>query len=523
VLNFVEGYGARFNVEERVQAYTHPLWFLLVTVFTLIVAHPVHAAWIVSAVCIVATYAIVWRFVLDDWVLFAVFVALCLASKSVSDFANSGLENPLSHLAIAIVFALAVRRRADAPSTLLMIVCSGTYLIRPDLVVLVAPLVSLHVWKLPNIYLRLRAMLAFAILPALWTGLSLVYYGFPFPNTAYAKLYVAIDPLQKFAQGSWYFIDSLNRDPITLVTITTGVVLGILGSVERRALALGIVLYAVFLASVGGDFMSGRLLSAPFIASLLLLLAFVRTSRSRPQAFALAILATISINAFARANDGWIWSQKQTAMFHGIADERATLKGFSFWDGIPGVFDLPPWTIRERSVVSICGGLGIVGLKLGPSVHVIDQCALADPLLARLPPKFNEAWRPGHFERQLPTDYFRAVRTGLPNLPDSETSELYAQVSRVTRLPLLAPERLEAMYLLNSRQRWLTKAGEENYRFTPIPRTTIIPEKTSEQIHTGGRCTAWDAESHLFFETEAVIALARPTVSGAPASRSRRG
>jgi arabinofuranosyltransferase len=230
VLNFVEGYGARFNVEERVQAYTHPLWFLLVTVFTLIVAHPVHAAWIVSAVCIVATYAIVWRFVLNDWVLFAVFVALCLASKSVSDFANSGLENPLSHLAIAIVFALAVRRRADAPSTLLMIVCSGTYLIRPDLVVLVAPLVSLHVWKLPNIYLRLRAVLAFAMLPALWTGLSLVYYGFPFPNTAYAKLYVAIDPLQKFAQGSWYFIDSLNRDPITLVTITTGVVLGILGA-----------------------------------------------------------------------------------------------------------------------------------------------------------------------------------------------------------------------------------------------------------------------------------------------------
>jgi arabinofuranosyltransferase len=31
VLNVVNGFGARFNLDERVQAYTHPLWFLLIS------------------------------------------------------------------------------------------------------------------------------------------------------------------------------------------------------------------------------------------------------------------------------------------------------------------------------------------------------------------------------------------------------------------------------------------------------------------------------------------------------------
>lgn len=31
VMNFVDGYGPVFNVGERVQSFTHPLWFLLLS------------------------------------------------------------------------------------------------------------------------------------------------------------------------------------------------------------------------------------------------------------------------------------------------------------------------------------------------------------------------------------------------------------------------------------------------------------------------------------------------------------
>jgi hypothetical protein len=38
--NFVHGYGLRWNIAERVQAYTHPLWLLLLTPFYWITGEP---------------------------------------------------------------------------------------------------------------------------------------------------------------------------------------------------------------------------------------------------------------------------------------------------------------------------------------------------------------------------------------------------------------------------------------------------------------------------------------------------
>jgi hypothetical protein len=50
-----------------------------------------------------------------------------------------------------------------------------------------------------------------ALLPAvLWTLFALVYYGFPFPNTAYAKLAMGIDPADLRTQGALY-PDRLDR------------------------------------------------------------------------------------------------------------------------------------------------------------------------------------------------------------------------------------------------------------------------------------------------------------------------
>ena len=38
--NFVHGYGLRWNIAERVQAYTHPLWLMLLTPFYWITGEP---------------------------------------------------------------------------------------------------------------------------------------------------------------------------------------------------------------------------------------------------------------------------------------------------------------------------------------------------------------------------------------------------------------------------------------------------------------------------------------------------
>ena len=48
VLNFTHGFGPTFNIIERVQAYTHPLWFLIISFSSLILGNVFYAMFILS-------------------------------------------------------------------------------------------------------------------------------------------------------------------------------------------------------------------------------------------------------------------------------------------------------------------------------------------------------------------------------------------------------------------------------------------------------------------------------------------
>ena len=65
-------------------------------------------------------------------------------------------------------------------------------------------------------------------------------------------------------QGLLYLLDSLDRDPITLTAIASAAaVAGVQRNTAARALAAGIVLYLVYVVSIGGDFMAGRFVAVP--------------------------------------------------------------------------------------------------------------------------------------------------------------------------------------------------------------------------------------------------------------------
>ena len=80
-------------------------------------------------------------------------------------------------------------------------------------------------------------------------------------------------------------------------------------------------------------------------------------------------------------------------------------------------------------VVQVCGLLGQSGLDLGPYVHVLDECALADPLLARLPAVFNEAWRVGHYRRMRGRPR-NGARCTTRNVSRSNAQNSYSTMSR---------------------------------------------------------------------------------------------
>ena len=293
-----------------------------------------------------------------------------------------------------------------------------------------------------------------------WEIFSVIYYGFPLPNTAYAKLGTGIESAQLWQQGGHYLLDSLRNDPLTLVATGIAVAGGFArGDRREQAIAAGALLYLVYVVSIGGDFMSGRFLAAPlFIACGLL---------SRWEAPARSVLAGAWISAaglallgsappWTRGPDFGVDSDLARPV-RGIANERAFYYPYTGlvrgWLG-RGRPEEHPLAVRGREIQETGSGgaagqaLGLYGYHAGPGIHVLDVVALTDPLLARLPVR-EGPWRIGHFERVIPPGYARTVDTGENHLQDPELAAYYDAIRNVTRGSLFTQDRWRDILRVN--------------------------------------------------------------------------
>jgi hypothetical protein len=123
---------------------------------------------------------------------------------------------------------------------------SLTALTRLDLVLLAGP-IGLAALRAPRRTLP-AFVLGFAPLVA-WETFSVVYYGVPFPNTAYAKLATGIPKDELLRQGGTYFLDSLARDPITLFVIVAGLGAALVRPGARVA-GVAVLVYLVYVARI---------------------------------------------------------------------------------------------------------------------------------------------------------------------------------------------------------------------------------------------------------------------------------
>ncbi len=216
---------------------------------------------------------------------------------------------------------------------------------------------------------------------------------------------------------------------------------------------MGIILYLLYVVSVGGDFMTGRYLTVPLLAAAVIV---ARTELAVPALATIAImvaaLGTVSLNATILSGQAY---NDHSIPLNGITDER----GFMFPDhGLlnsrrdsPDSVRQPDWSPRPRSVhyPIECGWQGSAGLASAPEVHLIDPCALSDPLLARLPAKYDPDWRIGHFVRQIPAGYVESVEQGRNLLKDPLTRDYWEVIRQATRGPLFSLERFKAIARLN--------------------------------------------------------------------------
>ena len=456
--NFLHGEGLVWNTHERVQTFTHPLWLFTLAPFFGLLDHAYQAAMVTSILFTALTLLALFRLFPKPQVVLSG-LALLACSRAFIDFSTSGLENPLSNL-LLVLFAGTFWKRGEMKNGLLKLSLLAALLLlnRLDHLVLVAPPLAMALFE-GKFRQNIRPfLLGFAPL-FLWEAFSIVYYGFPFPNTFYAKAMTGLPKSTLIGQGLLYLQDSLTSDFVSLPVIllaTVGVIWK--GGRQEKVLLAGLWTYLAYVVWVGGDFMSGRFVSTPFLLAVLLLLRLEVADRWRMAATGM-LLAVSLFHPYHPFYTGKSYYDdrrgNERALYpHGIVDE----KGMAWQrSSLLAMGEDSPLLVVERErgkwtpepKVEVQVAVGWYGYAMGPTAKIVDELALTDPLLARLPALEVPYWRIGHFFRRVPKGYVEGLESGSYLLYDKDLDLYHEHLCWVTQGPIFSSYRWKQIFNFN--------------------------------------------------------------------------
>jgi arabinofuranosyltransferase len=480
--NIQHGFGPVFNIDERVEAYTSPLWIAII--WALAVVAPfvsleyiaVGAGIALSLVGLAAgtrgSLLLGDRSRLNSRVAVPVGAVVVASLAPVWDFATSGLDTGLTFAWLGICFmgsASVAVDRGSRPRLLAIVVGLGP-LVRPDLSIFaVGFLAVLILTRWAERGLRTLTLLAWAAaVPIAYQVFRMGYFAAVVPNTALAK-----DAGQADWARGWFYLKDL------LTTYWLWIPLGALAAcltallirlrtagAHRAALLVGVtvacaLLHALYVVRLGGDFMGARLL-LPAVFALTLPVAAVRLSPARlvvPVAVVVAAWAAVSLSTLrphARSSPYLIEDTRESFIqatnnlhpvslhdFRGIPflwlQDGETLRRLSRGRRVvlrprtslgPLQVAAPALPTLRAHVVESFEAIGIAGFAAGPYVHIVDVHGLADPIAARLP--VTSRYEAGH-EKQLGQGWVLA-RFAVPGSapPGIDLTELAAARSALT-------------------------------------------------------------------------------------------
>lgn len=460
--NAVNGFGLRWNILERVQVFTHPLWLGVLFPFYALFPDPY---WVPVAVSLVCVAASIWLILsnLKEPRNAPALVAVALLSKAFVEYGTSGLETPLSYLLI-VALAWQLKQATDKKSDGAAVWWLSALLVlnRLDFIALVVPSLVIA-WRIrPAPGQALGSML----LIAGWLAFATAYFGHPLPNSVLAKLNVGVPRLELLGTGFLYILDSLQRDPLTLgfIALATWAAWRSAEWKWARPILLGSWLYIGGIVWAGGDFMSGRFFAVPFIAAIAVT-AFSFDGGFRFPRTAIAVVGCVGV-VLSLLFRFPIPVQQQAP--DQITDERAFYAGdtalprvvSAAWSDLPAPWLRPsPYRLNDHFADALqvrrqaeangrqyiaYGAIGVLGFYAGPAVHIIDPYALSDPFLARLPASCRPC-RPGHYLRAYPIGFADSVVKEENLIPDPVLRSLWEDVRLISTGDLAAPARWAAI------------------------------------------------------------------------------
>jgi arabinofuranosyltransferase len=457
--NLLNGYGLRWNTANRVQAYTHPLWMIVVTPFAALTGEIYHASLFLSIGISLAAVGVMLASVAGSAPAALFTLSAVALSKSFVDYSTSGLENPLTHLLIALFFVAQASLLATTRRLLLLSVLTALLMLnRLDTFLLVLPAMTVEIFRVG--VRRAWKPILLGMLPLLaWESFSLIYYGFLVPNTAFSKLSHGVPRGEILYQGFLYVLDAIGGTPVTMLLILGAVVSPFLGMGGWSA-PLGIVLYIGYVVWVGGDFMSGRFFTAPFVV------AVMQLARSGAPRFnvgwALAIglvwltgLTSARPTIMSTSAYGSDIEPAEAIARTGITDERRYYYPQSGLLNARRGVPMPnhKWLYMGESAkargerLMETDAAGFIGYAAGPKVHLVDKYGLGDPLMSRLPAE--APWRIGHFIRRPPRGYLESLDIGRNIIKDPAIGQYYEKLKIITEGPIWSRARWRTILQMN--------------------------------------------------------------------------
>ena len=459
--NFVNGYRLTWNTYERVQAYTHPLWlFVLIPFYA--VTREIYLTGIVLMVTLTAGALIfLYKTVEDKTKLILPLLGLALSNAFIN-FSTSGLENALLNFLLSVSIFVYIKYAEKKHFQLAFyFLCSLVALTRLDAILFIFPaMVGVVLSHKVMVSKRIGTLLLGFMPLILWELFSLFYYGFPFPNTFYAKLNGGFPLTDYLWRGLVYLGDSVTRDPITVLGMLLGIAAIFLLPKRLKLLSAGVLLYFIYVFYIGGDFMTGRMYNSLMFTGMAVI-ALLQI-KLKPAAFALVAVVFLALGALAECPTPlWNVNKRYENTVYRIMDDRRLYSpgtGLFRYGRFNNNIEMDPdvwqfggyaWIIEARKngdtrIMSPFeqGSTGFFGFYGGPDLEIIDHLALSEPLLARLPAIKNPNWRPGHLRRLIPEGYPHSIEDPTASIKDPKIQEFNEHLKILTRADLFAKGRL---------------------------------------------------------------------------------
>jgi len=473
--NLVDGHGFVYNIGERATASSCPLFTLVIAAGYFIFRNMFLVSLIICiAFSAGAFHIIVKHFCKSKNQIIMAFVILA-GSFSFVSYTTAGLENCMLFFLAALFLTVYFENESYNSKKLLQlaILISLIAMTRMDAVLIFAPM-AVYAYLAGRdkavsfgkaVLLGIAGLLPFI----LWEVFATFYFGFPFPNTAYAKLGTNFPMSDYIYRGIQYYINALLCDPIVLVVPFAMVIAVLLVKKARYIWTMaGVALYGIYLLYIGGDFMMGRHFTVMFFVSTVVY--FVMRNRENRLSqkkvcfnkvfTGFVVAALIFSYSTGVITSQFLYGEKYSSP---ISDERrGYFKYTSLVNNAASYFLTGEMCLRdawneqgmkEIEEMNLPGGVldNAPGISVYyyPDKYLVDKYALADPFLTKLPAVMDDNWRIGHMYRDIPAGYHDTVSFEANVIEDKDLAEYLEVIRLITRGDLFDKNRIQAVIDIN--------------------------------------------------------------------------